>query len=147
MRSTDISQAILDIAPTIVHFSGHGTVTGELLFEDNLGTLLPVQPDALAKLFALVNKQVHCVILNACHSKIQAEAIAEYIPFVIGMNQAIGDQAAIAFAIGFYTALGANRSIEDAYNFGLTQIQFQNISEHLTPILYKNKNLAKSSVR
>lgn len=147
LRSTDISQAILDIAPTIVHFSGHGTDTGELFFEDNLGKLHPVQPDALAKLFALVDKQVYCVVLNACHSKTQAEAIAEYIPFVIGMNQAIGDQAAIAFAIGFYTALGANLSIEEAYNFGITQIQLQNIPEHLTPILYKNKNLANLLAR
>ncbi|MEC4815046.1 MAG: CHAT domain-containing protein [Scytonema sp. PMC 1069.18] len=137
VRSTDISQAILDIEPQIVHFSGHGINTGELCFEDNLGKFQPVHPDALAALFALVNEQVNCVVLNACYSKTQAETIAKYIPFVIGMNQEIGDQTAIAFAVGFYTALGANRSIEEAYRFGCTQIQLQGISEHLTPILYQ----------
>jgi hypothetical protein len=35
-------------------------------------------------------------------SQVQAEAIAQYIPYVIGMNQAIGDKAAIEFAVGFY---------------------------------------------
>ena len=53
------------------------------------------------------------------------------------MNQAIGDKAAIDFAIGFYQALGGGRSIEDAYNLGRVQIRLQGIPEHLTPILIK----------
>ena len=71
-----------------------------------------ISPEALAKLFALVADQVECVLLNACYSEIQAKAIVQHIPFVIGMNRAIGDKAAIAFSVGFYKALGANRSIE-----------------------------------
>jgi CHAT domain-containing protein len=141
VRPADISQAILDVEPHIVHFSGHGTNTGELCFEDELGKIQPVTPDALAALFALVNEQVNCVVLNACFSETQAKAIAEHIGFVIGMNQAIGDKAAIAFAVGFYTALGANRSIEKAYKFGCVQIQLQGIPEHLTPVLYEKKNM------
>lgn len=141
VRPTDISQAILNVEPHIVHFSGHGTNTGELCFEDELGKIQPVTPDALAALFALVNEQVNCVVLNACYSETQAKAIAEHIRFVIGMNQAIGDKAAIAFAVGFYTALGANRSIEKAYKFGCVQIQLQGIPEHLTPVLYEKKNM------
>lgn len=31
------------------------------------------------------------------------------------MSQAIGDRAAIEFTVGFYDALGAGRSFEDAY--------------------------------
>lgn len=141
VRPADISQAILDVEPHIVHFSGHGTNTGELCFEDELGKIQPVTPDALAALFALVNEQVNCVVLNACYSETQAKAIAEHIGFVIGMNQAIGDKAAIAFAVGFYTALGANRSIEKAYKFGCVQIQLEGIPEHLTPVLYEKKNM------
>jgi hypothetical protein len=34
------------------------------------------------------------------------------------MNQAIDDNAAIAFAIGFYQALGAGRSIKAFYKLG-----------------------------
>jgi hypothetical protein len=34
------------------------------------------------------------------------------------MSQAIGDKAAIEFAVGFYDALGAGRSIEFAYKLG-----------------------------
>ncbi|MGJ3248127.1 MAG: CHAT domain-containing protein [Elainellaceae cyanobacterium] len=113
VRPGDITQAIFDVEPQIIHFSGHGTSAGKLCFEDSSGKTQPVQPDALADLFELVAEQVKCVVLNACHSEIQAKAVAQHIPFVIGMSQPIGDKAAITFAVAFYKALGANRSFED----------------------------------
>src|SRR6185503_12536496 len=135
VRPADISQALLDVQPQIVHFSGHGMASGELCFEDSSGRLLPIRPDALAALFEQFSSQVNCVILNACFSEIQAEAIRTHIDYVIGMNKAVGDRAAIAFAIGFYQALGAGRSIEEAYKLGCVQIQLHGIEEHLTPVL------------
>lgn len=135
VRIPDITQAIHDVQPQIVHFSGHGSNTGELYFEDFLGKSYPVRPEALASLFELLAEQVGCVVLNACYSKIQAEAISQHIPYVIGMNQAIGDKAAIAFSSGFYKALGANKSIEQAFKFGCVELQLYGIPEHLTPTL------------
>jgi AAA-like domain/CHAT domain len=134
-RPEDISSAILNFNPHIVHFSGHGVSTGELCFENGSGKTQPVTHEALAGLFELVTEQVRCVVLNACYSDTQAKAIVQHIPFVIGMNKAIGDKAAIAFAVGFYQALGANRSIEDAYKFGCVEILLQRIPENLTPVL------------
>ena len=60
------------------------------------------------------------------------------------MNQAIGDKAAIAFAIGFYQALGAGQSVEQSYRFGCAQVRLQGIPEHLTPILKIKKQIATS---
>lgn len=140
VRPGDISQAIFDVEPQIVHFSGHGTSTGELCFEDLLGKYQPVQPYALAALFELVADQINCVLLNACYSEAQAKAIAQHISFVIGMNKEIGDQAAIAFAVGFYKALAARRTIDQAYKFGCVEIRLQGIAEHLTPVLYTKQN-------
>ena len=137
VRPPDITQALLDTQPQIVHFSGHGTSSGELCFENLVGETHPIEPDALAALFEQFSGQVDCVILNACYSEIQAKAIAKHIKYVIGMNQAIGDKAAIDFAIGFYQALGGGRSIEDAYKLGRVQIQLQGIPGHLTPVLIK----------
>jgi hypothetical protein len=142
VRPEDLTQALIDVQPQIVHFSGHGMSTGALCLEDQQGNILPVEPDALTALFELVADQVQCVVLNACYSEIQANSIATHIPYVIGMNQAIGDKAAIAFAVGFYQALGGRRSIEDAYKFGCVQIRLQGISEHLTPVLVKKSNNA-----
>lgn len=136
VRTEDLTQAIFDVEPQIIHFSGHGTSTGELCFENSLGKTQPVPSDALSNLFQLVADQVACVILNSCHSEIQAKAIAEHIPFVIGMSDRIGDEAAITFAVGFYKALGAGRSIEDAYKFACIEIQLQGILEESVPVFY-----------
>ena len=139
VRPADISQALLDVRPEIVHFSGHGAVTGELCFENQQGETHSVRPEALAALFEQFANQVKCVLLNACYSQTQANAIARYIDYVIGMNKAVDDKAAIVFAIGFYQALGAGRAVEDAYNLGCVQIQLQGIPEHLTPVLLKKR--------
>ena len=58
------------------------------------------------------------------------------------MKKAIGDRAAIEFAVGFYDALGAGESIEFAYNLGCAAIQLAGIEEHLTPVLLKKLQLA-----
>jgi CHAT domain len=137
-RPGDLTQAILEMEPQVVHFSGHGMKTGELCFENFEGKTQVVQMDALASLFELVSKDVQCVVLNACYSASQASIISKHIRIVIGMSQVIGDAAAITFAIGFYKALGAGRTFEDAYNFARVEIRLQGIPEYLTPVLYVN---------
>lgn len=138
-RPEDLSQALLDFEPQIVHFAGHGTEHGELCFEDKTGMMHPIPAKALSSLFQHFADTVKCVVLNACFSKTQAKGIAKKINYVIGMNKEIGDQAVIAFSVGLYQALGAGRSIEDAYKLGCVQISLQGINEELTPIFLKKK--------
>lgn len=126
VRVDDLQKVLLDHNPQIVHFSGHGDGDRGLILEDELGQARMVSTDALAKLFSLFQDTIQCVCLNACYSEVQAEAIHAAIPFVVGMNQPIGDKAAIKFAQGFYRAIGANRSIEEAYEFGCNAIDLQN---------------------
>ena len=135
IRPRDIRRTILNAKPQIVHFSGHGEEDGGLAFENDIGQVQLLQPAALAGLFKLFSEYIECVILNACYSEIQADAIAQHIDFVIGMNKEIGDQAAIEFAVGFYDALGAGYSVETAYEFGRNAIHMVNVSEILTPVL------------
>jgi hypothetical protein len=85
----------------------------------------------------LVGDQVDCVILNACYSETQAKAIAQYVPYVIGIKNEIGDKAAIAFSVGFYKALSADKAFEKAYRFGCVEIKLHGIAEDLTPVLLK----------
>jgi hypothetical protein len=135
VRPRDIRRTILYSQPQIVHFSGHGEKDGGLAFENEMGQVQLVQPDALAGLFKLFSEKVECVILNACYSENQADAIARHIDFVIGMTKEISDRAAIEFAVGFYEALGAGRSVKIAYEFGCNAIKMEGMLEHLTPIL------------
>ncbi|NET56426.1 MAG: CHAT domain-containing protein [Symploca sp. SIO2E6] len=137
-RPRDIQQAMVDFKPQIVHFIGHGAGQDGLVFEDAIGQEKLVTSEALASLFKLFYAHVECVVLNACYSEFQAEAIARHINYVVGMSQDIGDPAAIEFSVGFYIALGAGESYEFAYELGCNAIQLEGIQEHLTPILKKN---------
>jgi hypothetical protein len=144
VRPRDIQRAMLDINPSIVHFSGHGTGDEGLVFEDEAGRAKLVDGEALAGLFELFAEQVECVVLNGCYSEVQALAIAQHINYVIGMKQAIGDKAAIEFAVGFYDALGAGRSVEFAHKLGCAAIRLAGVPEQLTPVLKKKPNIEKT---
>jgi hypothetical protein len=141
VRPRDIQRAMLDISPSIVHFSGHGTGDEGLVFEDETGSSKLVDGEALAGLFELFAEQLDCVVLNGCYSEVQAEAIAQHVNYVIGMKKAIGDKAAIEFAVGFYDALGAGRTVEFAYKLGCAAIRLAGIPEQLTPVLKKKPNI------
>jgi hypothetical protein len=132
-----LRQALLDEEPQIVHFSGHGAREDGLVLENLSGQPQLVETQALAKLFELFTDSVECVVLNACYSQVQATAIAQHIGFTIGMNKAIGDRAAIEFALGFYDALGAGRTYDIAYKFACNAIHLGGIDEYLTPDLIK----------
>jgi hypothetical protein len=134
-RPVDARRAMLDYNPNIVHFCGHGAGEEGIALEDDYGQVKLVSSDALAGFFELFADKVECVVLNACYSEAQAEAIAKHIPYVIGMKNAIEDKAAIEFAVAFYDAIGAGRPIEFAYKLACSAIQMEGIPEHLTPVL------------
>jgi hypothetical protein len=133
-RHRDVRQAMLELKPQIVHFSGHGAGEPGLIIEDETGQAKLFSTDALIGLFEGA-KQVECVLLNACCSEAQAAAIAQYVPYVIGMNQNVGDRAALEFSVGFYDTLGLGLSFEDAYEEGCRAIRVAGIPEYSTPVL------------
>ncbi|MGB3653557.1 MAG: CHAT domain-containing protein [Rivularia sp. (in: cyanobacteria)] len=139
LRVNDLRRSLLDNLPHIVHFSGHGSGSDGLALENKLGQMQLVSSEALGELFKSF-EQIECVVLNACYSEVQAEAIYQHIDCAIGMSQAIGDVAAIEFATGFYDALAAGRSYRDAFEFGCGAINLQGIPESKTPQIKARKN-------
>lgn len=113
---------------------------GGLVFEDEMGQAKLVSTEALARLFGVFKAgEIECVLLNACYSEVQATAIHQFVDCVIGMNQPIGDQAAVQFVQGFYDALGSGMSYEDAYKIGCSAIDLEGSSEYATPVLKYRK--------
>ena len=163
VRPEELQNLFLEQEPRIVHFCGHGTGEQGLVLQNQAGREQNVSTDALSNLFELFDRQVECVLLNACYSEIQASAIVRHINYVIGMSHEIRDDAAIAFATGFYRALSWGKSIEESYKFGRNAIQIQIertntsrsrssrnahrlhesaiASEHLKPVLKKKSPL------
>ena len=129
VRPEDLQGLLLKHEPDIVHFCGHGTGERGLVLQDDTLIEQIVSTDALSNLFKLCSRWVKCVLLNACYSEVQADAIVQHIDYAIGMHHEIRDDAAISFATGFYQALGYGQAIEQAYRFGCNAIQLQ-ISDH-----------------
>jgi hypothetical protein len=140
VRVADLQGLLLRHKPDIVHFCGHGSASSGLVLEDASGKRHPVSARAMSQLFSILKDNIKCVVLNACYSEPQAQAIAEHIDCVIGMSEAIGDAAAISFAVAFYQALGFGRDVRTAFDLGCVQIDLENLDEQDTP-----KLLAKTS--
>ena len=135
VRPDDLLQALLEVKPHIVHFSGHGSPAQQLILLDDQGNPKPVSQEALVHLFRTLKDNVRVVVLNACYSRPQAEALAQTIDCTIGMNRPIGDEAAIVFAASFYRAIGFGRSVKEAFELGKAALLLEGIPEDKTPEL------------
>jgi hypothetical protein len=144
-RPEDLTRALANTVPDLVHFSGHGSGEGEGIYlEDERGDAKLVSGKALASVFGSFERRPRVVVLNACFTQTQAKAIAAHIDYVIGTRRDIGDDTAMAFSVGLYQALGARRSIEEAFQFGCAQIRLAGISEHRVPVLLTRQGIKKT---
>ena len=143
VRIDDLQRHLHYYKPNIVHFCGHGAGDDGLLLENQYTQKQFVSSESLGDLFKLFKENVECVVMNACYSEVQAEAIHEHINCVIGMNYKIGDKAAIKFATGFYDALTNGRNYQDSFEFGKNALDLENIPESGIPQI-KIKDISQS---
>lgn len=146
VRVSDLQEYLLRHKPDIVHFSGHGSSASEIILKKNNGKSQPVSAQSMGNLFSIFRDNIRCVVLNACFSTNQADAIARHIDCVVGMTNAIGDQAAISFASAFYRALGYGKDIKTAFDSGCVEIDIESLDEQDTPKLYCVRNNPKDIV-
>lgn len=136
LRLPDLTKALLDNNPQILHFSGHGSYDG-LAFENANGDIETINTEGLKRLFSMFKESLQCVILNACYSEEIAKIISNESFFVVGMNDSIADDAAIKFSTGFYQACGAGKDFETAFKLGLV-FTANSIANKDTPTLWKD---------
>ncbi len=156
---SELRRALLDLEPHVLHFSGHGAGDRGLLFvsdesassiyrseggevrsrsaNSNEIKFVPAQP--LANLLQLCEDHLECVVLNACYSDVQGDAIAVNIPFTIGMRDVVEDHVAIKFSQGFYDAIGAGKGYESAFKWGKVAIEFDLVNDLAAKILILRK--------
>lgn len=146
VRTGDLRQELLNRQPNIVHFSGHATLGG-IVLEGRTGGLQRVAGAALASLFSLFTDSVRVVVLNACYSDEQAQAIAEHIPVVVGMVGPVDDEAGVLFAEGFYQALGGGRTVADAVKLGRVAYELEGITVTATPQIRCRDDIDPASFR
>lgn len=146
VQIADLQNHLLRHKPDIVHFSGHGSETNEIILENSLGHSWPVSAWALSQLFTVLKDNIRCVVLNACYSEKQAKAIAESIGCVIGMARGIEDQTAIGFAAAFYQAIGFGRDVQTAFDLGCVQIDLDGQQAQDAPRLLAGESDPKKLV-
>jgi len=143
-----------ELSPMIIHFSGHGhggtvgrsstslrhvrigsgdnEIGSGICLQDEHGNPRIVTSRALKKMIKAAAASARVVVLNACYSSSQANALRTVVDAVVGMAGAICDDAARSFAVGFYRALGNRRSIGNAVEQAVATLAAKQLpDEHL----------------
>jgi WD40 repeat protein len=106
-----------------------------LCFQGPDGRARVVSAAALKETFGAAGASVQLVVLSACYSEVQAEALLAHVDCVVGMSGAIHDDAARSFAIGFYGGLGERESVAAAYRQGRAAISLEGLRDADRPQL------------
>lgn len=146
VRPADVLQAINELNPTIVHFSGHGASTDEIILQTNNGLAKPVSLEAVSQMIAATSDSIRLVFFNTCYSRNQAEATATHVEAAVGMNTAVDDDAARIFAAQFYSAIGFGHSVKKAFDQSIAILMMEGTSEENTPELFVQPGLDPSEI-
>ena len=157
----DLLRELRKLRPTVVHFSGHGqqapagpasagatgngpqgsaqpshpSQAGGLYFQAADGRAQLVSASAIEQTFGAAGASVRLIVLNACYSAAQADALLQHVDCVVGMSGAIGDDAARHFAVGFYGGFGEREPVEAAYQQGKAAIALEGLRDKDLPQL------------
>jgi tetratricopeptide (TPR) repeat protein len=111
----------------VLHFSGHGSRhldgSSVLALEDETGMVRNLDATEFRRLIG--SQPCRLAFLSACHSAGLAEALlAAGVRHVVAINAAdpVIDLAARVFAVRFYAALFAGRSVAEAFAAGCTAV-------------------------
>jgi TPR repeat protein len=134
-RGRDLLQALSQVRPQVVHFSGHGGHKGLVLSSANGTGARTADAAVLKKMFEMFRGDIRVVILNACTSLPQAEAIADIVGCAIGMRDRISDDAAVTFGSSFYGAVASGRSVQAAYDEACLELAIEHVEDRECPVL------------
>ena len=141
----DLLQAMNETRPTVVHFSGHGSVRGILLHDGQGGGKL-ARATALKRLFQSSKEPVRVVVLSSCYSARQVAALIEVVDCVVGMKGAVDDETARTFSAAFYSALGFGHDVKKAFDQGTTAISLKSLPGETVPILQTRAGIDAATI-
>lgn len=140
-RASDILQAINETNPTIVHFSGHGAKSGELVLLNPDGTTKTVTKEAITMAMSTASDTIRLVVFNACFSEEQAKNVVENIEAAIGMSDSIRDDTACTFAAQLYSSIGFGCSLQTAFNQAIAELLLEDIPGENIPQLFSRSDV------
>ena len=136
-------QGLNDLAPAVIHFSGHGNESG--VGTDDAKSARPagkqVSFELLAKAIAATDTPPQVIVLNSCKSAGAKKSFFPPAKAIVAMGDSIGDLAATAFAAKFYAAIAAGQSLNSAFAQGKVAVEAVSIDEADTPELVLAENV------
>jgi len=141
---------------TIIHYSGHGTDNGHLLFEGPDGVAAPIKPKLLKVVFESGNREqdydsdsssiasdtkstssstplsspyqnTQLVFVSACHSIHAGEAfVSAGVPHVVATTSPVRDESVIEFELQFYQALFSGMTIKMSFETARNSLEAAN---------------------
>lgn len=149
VTTNDLVDGLLRLRPQVVHFSGHGS-EDILLFDTgaegpNDGRIVPAS--AIGRALSAVDDPPTLVVLNACRSAAQLEALLDAVPISIGMLDSVGDGDAIVFAARFYSAKAEGQSIQGAFDIACAQMELNGLMDADLPTMRHRAEVLPRTVR
>lgn len=114
VRVTELLQALNEVEPDVVHFSGHGSQDA-LLFEGNDGKPLALSNENLSLLLQAAPRPIRLAVFNACESSVQAALACDFVDAAIGMDASVADSSAQEFAGQLYNSIGFGHDLALAF--------------------------------
>ncbi|MCL2722480.1 MAG: hypothetical protein FWD47_14210 [Treponema sp.] len=136
VRSFDILQAINELNPDVIHFSGHGAASTELILENTDGSAKYIPKETITQTIMTSSDKIHLIIFNTCFSDEQAQLVKEHVDAAIGMVTSISDLGACIFSAQFYSSLGFGLTLKKAFDQAIAALALDNPNDHNTPVLY-----------
>lgn len=113
-RPIELLRGLNHDKPAIVHFAGHADGHGLMLADDEDGHVA-VSGANLSRLLGGMFGVTRLVVLNACLTDEQSQALVNAAGCVIAMQSPISDVGARRFSQGLYAALAQGQSVYSAF--------------------------------
>lgn len=149
VQADEVTPLLRKYKPEILHISLHSSKKDGLLFEDKNRQKFPMSVEdfgILIKRHQRREKNLKCVVVNACNSIEHAKAASNYIDFAVGMQDFIPDEAAVPFTKAFYNTFFDEQNFEYAYEDGIDAVRLAKIEQgdldypaHEIPVLLKKE--------
>jgi hypothetical protein len=116
-RAQDLTPALYEHRPTVVHIAGHGEEGRGVLLRTDDGGDAPVDLAALCELIgACDDPPVDIVVGTSCHSDELARVMSGIVPCAVGMTGRLEPSSATTFSRAFYLAVSAGYSVQRAFD-------------------------------
>jgi hypothetical protein len=125
LRISDIGPLLLKHNPDILHISGHSRKTKGLILENEHGRVAKVTCARLKDVLLSAGSNLQVVFFGFCHSGECVEETSMGINFVLGIEGEISVNSSLTFAPAFYGALASGQSIQQAVEYGKSELRLK----------------------